>query len=351
MHKFAPLAALAALASPSMAAYVIADNYDTNDFFSMFSFFQDADPTHGFVTYLDQADAQSAGLISTGATAHMGVDSTNVVTAGRPSVRIQSNNAYDHGLVILDAAHMPEGCGTWPAFWMIGPNWPSNGEIDIIEGVNDQVGDATTLHTSPGCTAGQTGGYSGTQTSTNCDTQAAGQASNQGCGIQSSDPATYGSGFNSNGGGVFATEWTSDHISVWFWQHADVPSDISSGAPVPSDSWGTPIAAFSTGCTIDTYFHQQQIIFDTTFCGDYAGNVWGQSATCSALASSCNDYVANNPGAFANAYWEVNSLKVYQDNGAAAAVMSTNEAMYNTGYGVNGTVSKRDINRPVAFRT
>ena len=46
--------------------------------------------------------------------------------------------------------------------WMVGPNWPGNGEIDIIEGVNDNAQNQMTLHTSPGCTVsvgpgGQTG--------------------------------------------------------------------------------------------------------------------------------------------------------------------------------------------------
>ena len=24
-----------------------------------------------------------------------------------------------------------QGCGTWPAFWLVGPNWPNGGEIDV----------------------------------------------------------------------------------------------------------------------------------------------------------------------------------------------------------------------------
>ncbi len=57
---------------------------------------------------------------------------------GRDSVRIASTTAYNEALFILDLQHMPEGCGTWPAFWTIsrdGP-WPHGGEIDIIEGVS-----------------------------------------------------------------------------------------------------------------------------------------------------------------------------------------------------------------------
>lgn len=43
------------------------------------------------------------------------------------------------------------------------------------------------------------------------------------------------------------------------------------------------------------------------------GNVW-QSSGCAAKTgvSSCVNYVANNPSAFANAYWDVAVVKVYQ---------------------------------------
>ena len=48
--------------------------------------------------------------------------------------------------------HVPAGCGTWPAFWLVGPEWPTHGEIDIIEGVNMQTDVISTLHTNEGCT-------------------------------------------------------------------------------------------------------------------------------------------------------------------------------------------------------
>ena len=71
----------------------------------------------------------------------MRADATQIVNAasrGRDSVRITSHAAYNDSVIILDLAHMPEGCATWPAFWTIshtGP-WPHGGEIDIIEGMS-----------------------------------------------------------------------------------------------------------------------------------------------------------------------------------------------------------------------
>ena len=72
----------------------------------------------------------------------MRADATHVVgetARGRDSVRIHSKKAYTESVAVLDLAHMPEGCATWPAFWALsakGP-WPAGGEVDIIEGALD----------------------------------------------------------------------------------------------------------------------------------------------------------------------------------------------------------------------
>lgn len=47
---------------------------------------------------------------------------------------------------------MPQGCATWPAAWeTLESDWPASGEVDILEGVNDESPNAATLHTSSGC--------------------------------------------------------------------------------------------------------------------------------------------------------------------------------------------------------
>lgn len=63
-------------------------------------------------------------------------------------------------------------------------------------------------------------------------------------------------------------------------------------------------------------------VFDTTFCGDWAGNVWSGDAVCRSQAPSCQSFVQNNPSAFTEAYWLVNSLKFYQWNGQASTTPS-----------------------------
>ena len=214
-----------------------------------------------------------------------------------------------------------------PAFWMVGPDWPSQGEIDIIEGVNDATTNKMTLHTGPGCSIDGNGGNSdtnsnvmtGTVEQTACDVSS---GDNTGCGITTTDTQSYGAGLSESGGGVYATEWTDTGISVYFFPRSSIPSDISSGTPEPS-SWGSPVAHFSGGCDFGTSFTNQQIVFDTTFCGDWAGadDVWGESCAAS-TGKSCVDYVGQNGEDFEGQFWSINSLKVYQSNGDSTAPSS-----------------------------
>jgi hypothetical protein len=54
--------------------------------------------------------------------------------------------------------------GVWPAFWTFGQSgiWPAGGEIDIIEGVHDNIHNQVAFHTEPGCMYTPSGNYTGT---------------------------------------------------------------------------------------------------------------------------------------------------------------------------------------------
>lgn len=308
------------VSAASADRYTLVDNYTGEGLFSNFTFFTEPDPTEGFVRYLGEAEARDAGLIGVmkgldgDPVVYMGVDHTHPTPMGRPSVRITSKMTYNKGLFIADFAHVPgTACGSWPAFWMLGPDWPNGGEIDIYEGVNLDYLNGMTLHTGPNCSImPQLGRYSGTMESKNCDVKAPGQDSNKGCQIMSRNPLSFGTGFNVAGGGVFVTELTDEAISIWFFPRMfGIPWDIQYGVPQPR-RWGFPEAVFTGGdCHFDKSFADLGFVFDTTFCGVWAGRVWDLSP-CSAIASTCEEFVEKHPAEFKESYWEVKSLKVYQ---------------------------------------
>ncbi len=115
--------------------YVLADQYVPSDFFSGWSFYDQRDPTKGFVDYVDYNTAQSAGLIREEEdSVYIGVDyATPNPPEGRQSVRITSDREYDvasGALIVVDVEHMPgTACGPWPAVWLLGTGggskpWP-----------------------------------------------------------------------------------------------------------------------------------------------------------------------------------------------------------------------------------
>lgn len=44
----------------------------------------------------------------------MRVETTDTVSGNRKSVRLHGSLTFTGGLVLMDAVHMPTGCGTWP---------------------------------------------------------------------------------------------------------------------------------------------------------------------------------------------------------------------------------------------
>lgn len=305
-----------ALASSAAATpdYNLVEKWEGTDFLDYFNFHVGSDPTKGYVNYLSEANAKEAGLVkfTDSGSLYLGVDHTNKVAStasGRDSVRIGSKKYYDHSLIIADIEHMPGSvCGTWPAFWSVGRNWPSDGEIDIIEGVNLQDHNEIVMHTAGTCSITDQG-MSGVVNATGCGED----LGTVGCVIEG-QTGSYGTSFNKQNGGVYAMEWTEKYLKIWFFARGAIPASITSGNPDVS-KFGTPMALVEEGCDVATSFKAQSFIFDTTFCGDWAGGVFGESGcpmTSTDSFTSCRNYVADHPSAFEQSYWEINSVKIYQ---------------------------------------
>lgn len=149
-----------------------------------------------------------------------------------------------------------------------------------------------------------------------------------GCPQTTNSTNNFGKGLNANGGGIYAMEWNSDAISVWFFpRNSTMQNRISSSnATLDSSSFGTPLASFVGGsnCNIDNNFQEHWITINTDFvstnfsisfitpckrlltlemqCGQWAGATWADDAECSAKAPTCEQYAAQDPNAFVDAY-------------------------------------------------
>ncbi|KAG1880544.1 glycoside hydrolase family 16 protein [Suillus tomentosus] len=302
--------------------YMIQDFYQGEDFFKDvppiydWTFDVGSDPTHGNVIYQSQSDAQSKGLAyinDSNNSLILAVDSTSTVAPGgqRASVRITSQKSYNGGLFIFDASYMPVGCSTWPSFWTVGPQWPMAGEIDIVEGVNNQDTNQMALHTGTNqtCTNEMTNGtqqFTGQIKKTNC--YSTGHA-DSGCIIEDTDTSSFAYGFNNAEGGVFALLWdNSAGMSIWHFARANIPADLIAQTPRPS-TWGIPAGFWSSQtCDITANFYDHQMVIDTTICGHWAG---GGSYAQSGCPGTCSDMVANATN-YINSKWVINYVAVYQ---------------------------------------
>lgn len=294
--------------------YKLFETWQGKNFLDYFNFHVGSDPTNGFVTYLDRKPAEDAGLVkhTDSGSIYLGVDHKTKLSSsgpGRDSVRIGTKKYYGESLIIADIAHMPGSvCGTWPAFWSTGRNWPGDGEIDIIEGVNLQDHNEIVMHTGGTCSI-KDEGMTGVVNATGCGED----LGTVGCVIEG-QKGSYGTSFNKHGGGVYALEWTAKYLKIWFFPRHSIPASISKGKPNVTE-FGMPMALVEEGCDVANSFKAQSFVFDVTFCGDWAGGVFSESGC--PLSSpdsfqSCTDYVAHNPAAFKETYWEINHVKVYQ---------------------------------------
>jgi hypothetical protein len=122
LRCFIAIAVVVVFATPACTArYSVTANYTGPSFFDNFNFYSAADPTHGYVYYTTQQQAFDWGLVNTSSSgAFIGCDSWSISSgSGRASVRLESKSTWNEGLFVMSLSHMPQGCGTWPAWWMV----------------------------------------------------------------------------------------------------------------------------------------------------------------------------------------------------------------------------------------
>ncbi|KAI6092315.1 concanavalin A-like lectin/glucanase domain-containing protein [Hypoxylon rubiginosum] len=309
-------AVLATQVAATSSSYKVTEVYNTTNFFDKFNFVTDADPNGGYVQYQSKSEAESLGLVKyKDGAAYIGVDYTktdyDASGAGRKSVRLESKNVYNHGLIIADFNHLPKPtCGSWPAYWFFGEPWPTKGEIDVYENWNDLAFNRHTAHVDAPSVVGDckivSDGMTSTIDSPNCYDFASGQAEYQGCSAEKTS-----STFGSSTGGVYALEWTSDYLKIWEWSHLLTPVDVTLGNPVPSLLWGTPSFLIKK-CDVDAAFKDMKMVLNIDFCA-----VAGQTdkwASCKASTgyNTCAAYVAKKASAFSDTNFKVKDIKVYQ---------------------------------------
>ncbi|USW47290.1 Putative glycoside hydrolase family 16, concanavalin A-like lectin/glucanase domain superfamily [Septoria linicola] len=324
---------LLALTVPSSAIpYAVQTNFSGPDFFDSFDFWTQYDPTFGFVEYVDRQTAVSLNMLNvTDGVAYFGADSVQTydpyANKGRKSLRLSTKQTFNHGLFVIDLAHMPSSaCGIWPAVWMLGNGpllWPAYGEIDIVEFTNDARHNLFALHTTPDCTIAGSG-QTGTLLTNDCGED----QGYKGCGVSPDIPNSAGTDFNTQGGGAFIVEWTSAAIKIWlFPRTVGIPSQFSLALTPDPDVLGVPTANYQGGCSIDDHFANMQVIFNIDFCGTWAGPTFNTNNSCPVSDpnqwTSCNVYVGSNPQAYKDAYFAVNSLVVYQPVAASAPTTSS----------------------------
>lgn len=88
------------------------------------------------------------------------------------------------------------------------------------------------------------------------------------------------------------------------------------------------------------YFSEQQIVIDITLCGDFAGVKSVLEATCPALngTNTCYTTYVLDPKNYANAYFELASVKIFASDPSAVVTAS----------GVTQTVSAGGSSHPNA---
>lgn len=274
----------------------------------------------------------------------------------RQSIRLEGKKRFNRGLFIVDLKHIPTGCGSWPKLWLTDEqNWPINGEIDIVEGVNRQDAAQTTLRTARKCTMQNDDNSNGDgddpdspvrtgewlvdgtnqESATNCNVFENDDSKfrwSRGCVTVDPDGETFGTPFNAQGGGIYALEWDpiNQHIRSWIFtshnhripknlqdsiDHGSGKTDNPTIAPNP-DEWGVPFGYFPIGDGTDcasTHFRNLRLVINLAFCGGMAADRF--SVDCPEQHEhykTCSEWIKSRSDSLEEAYWKIRGVYIYQ---------------------------------------
>ncbi|EFY87375.1 beta-1,3-endoglucanase [Metarhizium acridum CQMa 102] len=335
--------------------------YGVDNFFDSFDFRTTGgnpnqnDDNWSWVKYQDLPNAQKKGLAKVkDGEIYLGIDHTRVLNKtsaeGRDSLRVVSKEAFRYGLVITRFTHLPElVCGGWPAYWTLGVGeWPKAGEIDMYEGWNLDVHNKPAIHVGPAaefgsCTIEQDD-QSAEVISGNCDNTFADnkvQWPGQGCQSRETKDTIWAS----PEGGIQALEWTKDYIKLFTWPHGKEPENLDDDE-LDTSSWGKPTVQIrASKCDIDGIFQKQQLMFTLPVCGNPPGSdqFWkeldgGSGKTCDKVTRepTCIDFVAKNPHAFKNFYFQIKDIRYFEQrlikptNNTSMATSTSTRSMNRT---------------------
>jgi hypothetical protein len=231
-------------------------------------------------------------------------------------------------------------------------NWPVNGEVDIVEGINYQDQAKTALHSDDGCKMNDiplgtmTGGWDTAQGipdaktgipdmtlryAQNCFAYDPKQWINQGCvAVDTKGNGSLGVPLNEKGGGVFVLEWdpVNRFMKTWvFTPHTEVPDNLADAIQTANladehriipdpNQWPLPYGYFAIGTGTNcpaSHFKHMRLVLNTAFCGSVSGTRYQMDCPKQAKEfKTCKDWINSRPDEMNEAYWKIKGVYVYE---------------------------------------
>jgi hypothetical protein len=329
--------------------------------------FGEQDYTNGAVRYVGREEALKENLTVAHekfAIVRPGRVENSENSARRKSLRLTTQKSWTYYLVAMKYSHTPFGCGVWPAFWSNGAsgNWPTDGELDILEYWNDVKAEVS-LHTAvseqngckldkallnkKGCPHFPDVNNAFTRWHAyDCQTDYTKFPQRLGCAPTSNaSPRKTGEEY-SNNPGVMAAEWTKEYIKVFYIPEAQIPKDLESGAPQP-DTWDQFIISYypfadsekaspgSCNLTSRSLSSAQALVLNIELCGQAGSETFPSRchapwpfSTCSKKSAAgkgdcCTEYMTDpekSDDALAkDGFFNISYIKIWQEQKVTGA--------------------------------